>query len=112
MNSPIDAYETVSVDAIENILAFMEEAWLHGFPMVRKEDGRTRRQLELHAALLLLTITGCINRGQLNDSSTIGMIKDALDGNSRLADDVGFFLEKVRSPARYTREAVEKRKSS
>ena len=112
MNSPIDAYETVSVDAIENILSFMEEAWLHGFPMVRKEDGRSQRQLELHAALLLLTITGCVSRDQINDSATIGIIKNALDGRSRLADDVGFFLEKVRSPARYTREAVEKRKNT
>jgi hypothetical protein len=112
MTSPIDAYESVSVDSIETLLGFMEEAWLHGFPIVRKEDGRTRRQLEIHAALLLLTTTGCISRDQINDAETIGQIKQALDRPGRLADDVSFFLEKVRSPSRYTSEAVEKRKKA
>lgn len=112
MSSPIDAYESVSVETIENILGFMEEAWLHGFPVVRKEDGRSRRQLELHAALLLLSTAGCISRDQVNDAEIIGSIREALESSSRLADDVSFFLEKVRSPGRYTREAVEKRKST
>ena len=111
MSSPIDAYESVPVDTIETILGFMEEAWLHGFPMVRKEDGRSQRQRELHAAILLLSTSGCIDRSQVNDSEIITSIKEALDSPSRLADDVGFFLEKVRSPARYTKEAVAKRKS-
>ena len=111
MKSPVDAYESVSVDSIEQILGFMHEAWLHGFPVVRKEDGRSERQLRLHAALLLLTVTGCLSREQIDNSGTIPEIKEALEGNTRLANDVGFFLEKTRSPDRYTREAIAKRKN-
>jgi len=109
MKSPLEAYESVSVDTIENILKFMEQAWMHGFPIVRKEDGRSQRQLEIHAALLLLSATGCISRGEVNDLETINAIKEQLDGGGRLADDTYFFLEKVRSPGRYTRESVAKR---
>ena len=112
MKSPVDAYEMVSFDTIENLLKFMEEAWLHGFPVVRKEDGRSKRQLEIHAALLLMSASNCIERGQVNDLATITAIKEQLDSGGRLADDVSFFLEKVRSPERYTRAAVEKRKGA
>ncbi|MCW8963981.1 MAG: hypothetical protein OQL16_09305 [Gammaproteobacteria bacterium] len=112
MRSPIKAYESVSVDTIENLLRFMEEAWMHGFPLVRKEDGRSQRQLEIHAALLLLSATHCISREQVNSLETINSIKEQLKNGGRLADDTAFFLEKVRSPERYTRESVMKRKKN
>jgi|GEM_PF-6328992 len=112
MKSPLEAYESVSVDTIENLLKFMEDAWMHGFPIVRKEDERSKRQLEIHAALLLLSATGCISRGEVNSLETINAIKEQLDSGGRLADDTAFFLEKVRSPARYTKESVEKRKNA
>ena len=110
MKSPLEAYNSVSVDTIENLLKFMEETWMHGFPIVRKEDGRSKRQLQIHAALLLLSTTGCISRSEMNNLETINAIKEQLDTGGRLAEDTAFFLEKVRSPARYTRESVEKRK--
>jgi len=83
---------------------------MHGFPLVRKEDGRSQRQLELHAALLLLTATRCISRDEINNLEVINAVKEHLEQGGRLADDTAFFLEKVRSPERYTREAVMKRK--
>jgi len=110
VKSPIKAYESISVDTIENLLRFMEEAWMHGFPLVRKEDGRSQQQLQIHAALLLLSVTHCISREQLNGRELINTIKQELRNGGRLANDTAFFLEKVRSPARYTRDAVMKRK--
>lgn len=110
MKTPLETYESIPLDTIENLLHFMEQAWMHGFPLVRKEDGRSQRQLELHAALLLLSATRCISREQLNDLATINTIKEHLEQGGRLADDTAFFLEKVRSPERYTREAVASRK--
>jgi len=112
MHFALKAYESVSVDTIENLLRFMEEAWMHGFPLVRKENGRSQRQLQIHATLLLLSTTHCINRGQVNSLELINAIKQQLDYGGRLADDTAFFLEKVRSPQRYTRETTIKRKRS
>ena len=111
MKLPLENYDLVSVDVIERLLKFMEEAWLHGFPTVRKEDGRSQSQLRLHAALLLLTTTHCIDRGQAKNPDVIDTIREQIEAGGRLADDVTFFLEKVRPAKRYTKEAVLERKS-
>ena len=110
MNDIIKTYETVSVSEVERVLDFMKQAWLHGFPVVRKEDGRTEQQLIVHASLLLLVSTGCIAPEQENDARIIVQIMKDIKRGGRLALDAMDFLEQVRAPERYTREAVLKRK--
>jgi len=106
MNNVIETYESVSVHEIERVLEFMKDAWILGFPVVVKEDGRGKKELLMHASLLLLIATGCISREQKSDGRIIAQIKNDIEKGGRLTLDAMDFLEQVRSPARYTREAV------
>lgn len=107
----IGTYATVSVSEVEHILEFMKQAWLHGFPVVRKQDGRTEEQLIAHAAILLLVLTGCIAREEENEAGIIVQIKKDIKRGGRLTLDAIDFLEQARSPERYTRRAVLSRKN-
>ena len=110
MDDLLQRYEAVSVGEVEGILEFARQAWLHGFPVVAKEDGRQREQLHAHACILLLVLTGCISNDQNGDAEVMAAVKESMEEGGRLAMDAQDFLELVRAPGRYTREAVISRK--
>jgi len=110
MEDCIQAYEAVSVNEVEHILNFARQAWLHGFPVIAKEDGRSREQLHVHACILLLVLTGCISNSQNGDAGVMAAVSEDMQKQGRLSLDALDFLALVRSPGRYTKEAISSRK--
>lgn len=110
MSDIIKAYESVSVHEIERILEFVREAWLLGFPVVKKEDGRSKEQLLTQAALLLLVSTGCITGEHKNDIKVVKQVEKDIKQGGRLSLDAMDFMMQVRSAKRYTRKSVMLRK--
>jgi hypothetical protein len=113
MHEAILKYDRLSVEDIEQIFRMLPALRLHGFPIVKKQDGRSQRTLLAHACITMLNLTGCYNTlAGSNDEfrQLLRDIRETIHQDGRLAVDAAEFLSLVRSPEHYTAAGLEKRK--